>query len=91
MIRKIILCVLVLWNLTVFFLYGVDKHKAKKDKWRVSEKMLLLCAANFGSIGALLGMRVFHHKTLHKKFTIGVPLMLAAQIALAAWLASGFR
>lgn len=70
-------------NLFAFFTYGLDKYKAKKHAWRISEAFLLLTAAIGGSIGALAGMRVFHHKTLHKKFTIGVPLILLAQIGLA--------
>ncbi len=70
-------------NLFAFFTYGLDKFKAKKHAWRISENFLLLTAAIGGSIGALLGMRVFHHKTLHKKFTVGIPLILSAQIGLA--------
>ena len=73
-------------NLLTFLIYGIDKWKAKKDKWRIPEATLLLLAALGGSIGALLGMSVFHHKTRHKKFIIGVPLILLAQIALACFL-----
>lgn len=67
-------------NLLTFLIYGIDKWKAKKDKWRVPEATLLLLAAVGGSIGAFLGMQVFHHKTKHKKFLIGVPLILVAQV-----------
>ena len=70
-------------NLLTFFIYGIDKWKAKRDKWRVPEATLLMLAALGGSVGALLGMSVFHHKTKHKKFLIGVPLILLAQFALA--------
>ena len=70
-------------NLLTFFVYGIDKWKAKRDKWRVPEATLLMLAALGGSVGALLGMFVFHHKTKHKKFLIGVPLILLAQLALA--------
>ena len=70
-------------NLLTFFIYGIDKWKAKRDKWRVPEATLLMLAALGGSVGALLGMFVFHHKTKHKKFLIGVPLILLAQFALA--------
>lgn len=70
-------------NLLTFFIYGIDKWKAKRDKWRVPEATLLMLAALGGSVGALLGMFVFHHKTKHKKFLIGVPLILLAQLALA--------
>ena len=70
-------------NLLTFFIYGIDKWKAKRDKWRVPEATLLMLAALGGSVGALLGMSVFHHKTKHKKFLIGVPLILLAQLVLA--------
>ena len=72
-------------NLITFLAYGLDKMKAKRDAWRIKESTLLLLAAIGGSLGALLGMQVFHHKTRHRKFTIGVPLILLAQIALAVW------
>lgn len=70
-------------NLLTFFIYGIDKWKAKRNKWRVPEATLLMLAALGGSVGALLGMFVFHHKTKHKKFLIGVPLILLAQLVLA--------
>jgi uncharacterized membrane protein YsdA (DUF1294 family) len=70
-------------NLLTFLLFGIDKWKAKRDRWRIPEATLLTLAVLGGSIGALLGMAVFHHKTKHKKFTIGIPLILLAQIALA--------
>ena len=73
---------LLVVNCFAFFLYGLDKYKAKKQLWRVSEKFLLLTAIIGGSAGALFGMRVFHHKTLHKKFTVGLPVILAFQISL---------
>ena len=73
---------LIAINLVTFFIYGIDKLKAKRGKWRIPESMLLTLAVVGGSIGALLGMLAFRHKTKHKKFTIGVPLILAAQVAL---------
>ncbi len=69
------------WNLIVFFVYGLDKLKAKKDMWRIPEKTLLLLAFLMGGLGAVLGMRVFHHKTKHKVFTIGVPICLILNLA----------
>ncbi len=69
-------------NVLTFFVYGIDKWKAKKNRWRISEATLLILAIIGGSIGALLGMRVWHHKTLHAKFKYGVPLILLAQIVL---------
>ena len=73
-------------NVLAFLLFGIDKWKARRDKWRIPEATLLLFAVLGGSIGALLGMRVFHHKTKHKKFLIGLPLILLAQIVLAYFL-----
>ena len=69
-------------NVVTFFLYGIDKWKARRDKWRISEAALLGLAVIGGSIGAWLGMKVWHHKTLHKKFRYGLPLILFAQIVL---------
>ena len=69
-------------NVMAFFMYGIDKWKAKKDKWRTSEATLLWIAVIGGSIGAWLGMKVWHHKTLHKKFRYGLPLIIIVQIAL---------
>ena len=76
---------LVLINLVTFLVFGVDKWKAKRKEKnesvrRVPEKTLLLLSALGGSVGALLAMRAFHHKTLHRAFRVGVPLILALQI-----------
>ena len=73
---------LIALNIVTFFVYGIDKWKAKQGSWRISEASLLLLAVIGGSIGALLGMKVWHHKTMHKKFKYGLPLILIAQIAL---------
>ena len=81
-IRQIILIYLIAINVVAFFLYGIDKWKAKRSKWRISEATLLGLAVIGGSIGAWLGMKVWHHKTMHKKFKYGIPLILMAQIAI---------
>ena len=73
-------------NVVTFIPYGMDKYKAKKAKWRISETTLLTLAAIGGSIGAWAGMRIWHHKTLHKKFKYGIPAIIILQIALAAYL-----
>ena len=82
--------VLLVWlaviNLLTFIVYGADKRRARKGKWRVPEKTLFLLPLLGGSIGALLGMRVFHHKTKHWYFVWGIPAILLAQLALAVWL-----
>ena len=69
-------------NVIAFLAYGIDKHYAKTDHWRIRERTLILWAAVGGSIGALLGMKVFHHKTLHAKFKYGVPVILILQCVL---------
>ena len=69
-------------NVVTFFMYGIDKWKAKKSKWRIRETALLGLAVLGGSIGAWLGMKVWLHKTQHKKFRYGVPLILIIQITL---------
>ena len=71
---------LALITLATFIVFGVDKLKAKRGSWRISEATLLLMCIIGGSLGGLAAMYVFHHKTLHKKFTLGVPLILAAQV-----------
>lgn len=76
---KLLLYYLLLINAAGFLLMLVDKWKAKKNRWRVRESTLLLVAALGGSIGSLAGMYLFRHKTQHLKFTLGIPLILAAQ------------
>ena len=70
-------------SVLTFLAFGLDKWKARRDRWRIPEATLLLLAVFGGSVGALLGMCVFHHKTKHLKFAIGVPLILLAQVALS--------
>ena len=82
---------LIAINIVTFIVYGIDKVKAMKGKWRISEATLLILAAIGGSIGALLGMKVWHHKTMHKKFKYGLPLILLVQIALIALTSSGLQ
>ena len=81
----IVLIYLAVINVVTFFMYGVDKWKAKRSKWRIPEATLLLLAVLGGSIGAWLGMKVWHHKTLHKKFRYGVPAIIIVQIALIGY------
>ena len=80
--NDLLLYVLTALNLLTFIVYGIDKWKAVKGKWRIPEATLLILAAIGGSIGALLGMQIWHHKTQHLKFKYGVPFILLAQIVL---------
>lgn len=83
---RVLIVYLVVINLITFIMYGIDKYKAKKAKWRIPESTLLWMAAVGGSIGAWVGMRAWHHKTLHKKFKFGVPAILLLHLALAVYL-----
>ena len=78
-----ILLYLAAINIVAFFLYGIDKWKAQRNKWRITEARLLWIAVAGGSIGALLGMRLWHHKTQHAKFKYGLPLILCLHLAIA--------
>ena len=82
MIANALLYYLIVINVVTFTVYGIDKWKAKQGSWRISEATLLILAVIGGSIGALLGMKIWHHKTMHKKFKYGLPLILLVQIAL---------
>ena len=77
---------LVAVNALTCLLYGIDKYKAKKSQWRISEATLMMMAVIGGSLGAWAGMRLWHHKTMHKKFKYGIPLIIIMQIALVAYL-----
>ena len=80
-----ILFYIVLVNLGSFCLMGIDKRRAKRQAWRVPEARLFLVALLGGSIGSIVGMRVFRHKTKHWYFVWGMPLILLAQAALGVW------
>ena len=81
----IVLIYLVITNVVTFFIYGIDKLKAKKSKWRIREAALLGLAVLGGSIGAWLGMKVWHHKTLHKKFRFGIPAIIIIQLLIICY------
>lgn len=73
-------------NLIAFIMFGADKARAVKGRWRISEAALILVSVLGGSAGALAGMKIFHHKTRHRKFAAGVPLILVLQIVFAVLL-----
>ena len=84
--KETLLYYLIAINIVTFLVYGIDKWKAKHNSWRISEATLLILAVIDGSIGALLGMKVWHHKTQHNKFKYGLPLILIIQIILIGYL-----
>lgn len=76
-------------NVAAFALYGIDKYKAKAGAWRIPEKTLLGIAVLGGSVGAIAGMKYFHHKTKHWYFRYGLPALLAVQLAAVGFLVGG--
>ena len=88
-LHRALLLVLAAVNVITFAVYGADKRRARKGRRRVPEKTLFLLALAGGSVGALAGMYAFRHKTRHWYFVWGIPAILAAQLALAVWLAAG--
>lgn len=74
-------CYLILANLGAFILMGVDKSNARRHRWRIPERLLFLSAALGGSVGAFAGMWLFRHKTRHWYFVVGMPAILALQVA----------
>lgn len=85
-LSEIILYYFTAINALTFLLYGLDKLKAKHSWWRIPEKTLLWLAVLGGTLGALLGMKVWHHKTLHKKFKYGIPTILILQLIIIGYL-----
>ena len=88
MLEHLVLLYLIIINAVGFLLMLADKLKAKRGVWRIPEATLMAIAAMGGSIGSLAGMYCFRHKTRHIKFTLGIPLILIAQILLALWIAT---
>ena len=84
-ILHIVLIYFTVINVVTFFMYGIDKWKAKKAKWRIRETTLLGLAVLGGSVGAWLGMKVWHHKTQHKKFKYGVPAIIIIQLLIIVY------
>ena len=84
------LCYILIINLIAFLLFGIDKYKAKNGLWRIPEKVLFLFAILGGSVGALIGMEVFRHKTKHLLFWLGLPVILCLQIILGIVLYANF-
>ena len=81
-----LLIYLLIINVITFFVYGIDKWKAAKNRFRIKEATLLSLAVIGGSVGALLGMYTFRHKTKKWYFKFGVPMILLLQIALVVFI-----
>ncbi len=80
---KLFIIYLIFINGAAFSMMGIDKYKAKHNKWRISEKNLFMSAILLGSAGAILGMKCFRHKTKHTGFVLGMPILLIIQIMIA--------
>jgi uncharacterized membrane protein YsdA (DUF1294 family) len=85
MIKAMMIYLLAI-NVITYVTYGIDKWKAKRSKWRIPESKLLFMAVIGGSIGAWLGMKVWHHKTMHKKFKYGLPAIFFIQVVIVGYL-----
>ncbi len=83
MFLKILFIYLLVVNVVAFIVYAIDKYQALHDGWRISEKTLLWLTVIGGGVGSLAGMFVWRHKTKHKKFIVGVPLIMVAEFVLA--------
>ena len=85
MTTQLIIIYLIAINVITLLVYGIDKWKAKRSKWRIPEATLLGLAVIGGSIGTWLGMKVWHHKTMHKKFKFGLPVIIIIQLLIIGY------
>lgn len=90
MLPDILLCYLVAVDLVAFILFGIDKRRARKHQWRIPERRLFALALAGGSLGALAGMYVFRHKTRHRLFSWGIPLLFLVQVGIFVGIVSFF-
>ncbi|MCR4719479.1 MAG: DUF1294 domain-containing protein [Firmicutes bacterium] len=82
--------ILIIWNIFVFAVYGIDKFNAINGRWRISEKTLLMLAFLMGGLGAYFGMQFFRHKTKHIKFTLLVPFAILVNVTAVYFIGRGF-
>ena len=83
---KVLFIYLFVINIAALAIMGIDKHKAHRHKWRISESSIFIVGLLGGGLGVLLGMSLFHHKTKHLKFTLGIPLVVLVNIVLFGYL-----
>ncbi|HIS04003.1 MAG TPA: DUF1294 domain-containing protein [Candidatus Pullichristensenella avicola] len=81
----LLLGAMAVMSLIAFCAMGLDKFKARRGAWRIPEKSLFALAFLLGAPGAYAGMMVFRHKTLHRRFAVGLPLLSAAEIIFVLW------
>lgn len=86
LIGILILAGVLIMNLIGFFMMGIDKRKAIRHKWRIPEKAFFIVSILSGSLGTLIGMYTFRHKTKHAKFVVGIPIILVLQVIAGIWL-----
>ena len=86
----IIMGYLLIVNACAFIIYGIDKYQARKAGRRIPEATLLIWAGIGGSIGAWMGMKIWHHKTLHKKFKYGIPILITMQVAFVVYMYTNY-
>jgi len=79
---KLLISILLIWNLVTFLLMGIDKKKAVADKRRISEKTLLTCSFAMGGLGIGMGGLYFHHKTRKRRFIILVPISIIFNLSI---------
>ena len=84
--KWVLLIYIAVMSLIAFAAFGLDKVKAKTNRWRIRERTLFLLAILGGGIGAFLGMQIFRHKTQHRQFVIGIPAIMAVQLLLIGYL-----
>lgn len=77
---------ILLVNIVAFLIMGIDKHRAQRNKWRISESSIFAVGIIGGGLGILLGMRFFHHKTKHLKFTLGIPVEVILNIVMFGYI-----
>ncbi len=82
--KNTIVIIWIIWNIITFLVMGIDKWKAKRNSWRISEATLLTAAFLMGAVGSVAGALVFHHKTRKLKFKIGLPAALLVNMLAAA-------
>ena len=83
---KALLIYFIVINIFAFLIMGIDKYKAQRHKWRVSELSIFTIGLVGGALGVFIGMGMFHHKTKHLKFTLGIPLVLLLNIIMFGYL-----